>query len=619
MIYRPEIDGLRAIAVLSVVLCHAGISTFAGGFAGVDVFFVISGFLITQILAQDLDQGQFSLLRFYERRARRILPALVVMVLATVLPALYWMLPFQRDEYGQSVIGVGLFLSNVAFLLQSGYFATDAGLKPLLHTWSLAVEEQFYLIYPLMLWALWRVGARLRLMGLGAMIVASLAAAEFGARHWPDANFYLIPFRAWELLIGAVAALAVLSVKPRENDGFALTGLALILLPMLVFDESVPFPSLWTLVPVAGTALVLVFGGAGTRAARLLSVRPVVAVGLISYSVYLWHQPLLAFGRLAVQDELPLWASVALAALSLPIGWASWAYVEQPFRGGRAILTRRTVLTASVVALMAVTVLGAVVPSLPGLRKLPDGVLSAAALEALRDERMDVVGEGRCHLRKSSELDDFLAQWNCLGTAADGRAATVAIYGDSHAADTAGAVRLAGGNVLQLTGASCPLVGEGGKKDYCQALIDKVLTETQSRGIRTIVLVNYFPQRGITAASLQAIAEFWTTRFDRVYLISPTPDYPRLSEKLLYLAPADLRQLRPSLKRDDAFRAALDGVDLKGMVLLDGPAIFCRDRPDCAPFVDGTLMIDEHHLSAAGMALYGRNLLSDAAGPFAQP
>lgn len=314
--YRKEVDGLRALAVLPVILFHAKLEIFSGGFVGVDVFFVISGYLITSILLQDLRSDTFSLLSFYERRARRILPALLVVMLAC-LPFAWWlMLPSQMKNFAQSIVSTLFFSSNILFWLESGYFASDADEKPLLHTWSLAVEEQFYIIFPLLLLFLW----------------VSLAFSEWGWRHDTNANFYLTPFRVWELLAGALVALWLHDFDVPENHTLSLTGLVAILLAIVAFDDSTPFPSVYALIPVVGTVLVLLYTSPNVWVGRLLTKTPIVGVGLMSYSAYLWHQPLFAFARVQSTNEPSATDMLGLSLLSLILAYITWRWIEQPFR-----------------------------------------------------------------------------------------------------------------------------------------------------------------------------------------------------------------------------------------------------------------------------------------------
>lgn len=349
MQYRREIDGLRAVAVLPVILFHAGFSVFSGGYVGVDVFFVISGYLITSILIAELEQGNFSIARFYERRARRILPALFVVMFACLPFAYMWMLPSQLKDFAQSLVAVVFFASNVLFWREDGYFAAAAELKPLLHTWSLAVEEQYYLLFPIFLLVLWRFGRQRVFWSVVAVAVLSLLLAEWGWRNKPSANFYLAPTRAWELLAGSICAFMTVGRAQRSSNVLSAFGLALVVFAIFAYNDSTPFPSVYTLVPVVGTALVILFAAQDTWVARLLSLRGFVGIGLISYSAYLWHQPLFSFARLRSVTEPSHVLMAVLAAASLLLAWATWYWVEQAFRkrANPLLATRRIVFAAS--------------------------------------------------------------------------------------------------------------------------------------------------------------------------------------------------------------------------------------------------------------------------------
>ncbi|WP_300512961.1 acyltransferase family protein [Aliiroseovarius sp.] len=369
MHYRREIDGLRTVAVLPVILFHGGFTVFSGGYVGVDVFFVISGFLITTILLGDLERGEFSLLRFYERRARRILPALFTVMVASVPFAWALMMPVELRGFGQSLAAVSLFISNVLFWQESGYFDTSAEEKPLLHTWSLAVEEQYYLLFPVLLFFLWRTGRNPTVTVLCVLSLISLSAAEWGVRHAPTANFYLIPFRAWELFAGSICALLARDgAALKENGLLGGLGLGLIAASVLLFDSATPFPSLYALVPVIGTVLVILYATPSTLPGRLLATRPMVGIGLISYSAYLWHQPMFAYARLALRETPPMALMSGLALASLALAWLSWRYIEAPFRRrGHPWLPRRwTLFTASITGMVLWTAAGAVTHEMNG-------------------------------------------------------------------------------------------------------------------------------------------------------------------------------------------------------------------------------------------------------------
>lgn len=346
MEYRREVDGLRALAVLPVILFHAGFDIFSGGFSGVDVFFVISGYLITAIILSEIEGGSFSILNFYERRARRIIPALFLVMLICLPPAWIWLLPGDMRDFSKSLMAVSAFSSNLLFWKESGYFEAAAEIKPLLHTWSLAVEEQYYLVFPLFLLAIWRFGRRWVLGILALLGLMSLSLAQWGSTAKPVMTFYLLPTRGWELLIGVFVALHLAGkgrVEPprlvREVGGFV--GLGLLIYAIVAFDDLTPFPSLYALVPTVGTALILLYATSGTMVGRLLGVRLLVGIGLVSYSAYLWHQPLFAFARHRSIVEPSQSLFLLLAALSLVLAYFTWKYVERPFRDRDAFDRRK--------------------------------------------------------------------------------------------------------------------------------------------------------------------------------------------------------------------------------------------------------------------------------------
>ena len=366
MRYRPEIDGLRAIAVAAVILFHAGFALFSGGFVGVDVFFVISGFLITSIIVEELKTGRFSVLRFYERRARRILPALF-MVMAACIPFAYRLLsPDDLKDFAQSLAAICLFASNVLFWGESGYFDTQAELKPLLHTWSLAVEEQFYVVFPLLLLAAWRLGRVVLLSLIGAIAVVSLFISVDEVRNFPSAAFYLLPSRAWQLLVGALASFVADRWQAADvrqpavrlaGEAVGWGGVVMIVLALFLFDERTPFPGLNAALPTIGTALVLLCASDRTSVGRMLAWRPLVGLGLISYSAYLWHQPLFAFTKHALLADLPTDLAIVLCAATIVLACLSWRYIEQPFRD-RSLISRGAVFALSAVGMAAFVGLG---------------------------------------------------------------------------------------------------------------------------------------------------------------------------------------------------------------------------------------------------------------------
>mgnify|MGYP001200741299 CR=1 FL=1 len=361
MKYRAEIDGLRALAVLPVILFHAGFEWFSGGFVGVDVFFVISGYLITTIIISEMAEGKFSIVNFYERRARRILPALFFVMAACLPFAWLWLTPTGLKDFGQSLVAVSTFSSNILFWLESGYFDNAAELKPLLHTWSLAVEEQYYILFPIFLMLTWRLGIKWILILLSIVFLVSLGVAQWGAYNAPSASFFLLPTRGWELLVGVFAAFYLkynTHLKSHTvNQMLSLLGFGMIAYSILAFNKTTPFPSLYALIPTIGTGLLILCAVPKTFVHRLLSLKYIVGIGLISYSAYLWHQPLLAFARYKVVGDVSELHLIILCIISFLMAWFSWRFIEAPLRN-KKVFNRNAILTYSLLGIIGFSSFG---------------------------------------------------------------------------------------------------------------------------------------------------------------------------------------------------------------------------------------------------------------------
>jgi len=335
MSYRPEIDGLRAIAIIPVILFHAGFEWFSGGYVGVDVFFVISGYLIASIIIREKEAGTFSFIHFYERRARRILPALLFILLLCIPCAWFLLLPQELVDFGKSLVASSLFSSNILFWLESDYFGAETEFIPLIHTWSLAIEEQFYLFFPVLMTSCWALGKRRLVLILASIAIVSFSFSEWGWRHFPEANFYLLMSRIWELMIGVLVAFYLFQNKQAKgffSEFASIFGLSLILFSVLFLNKTHPFPSVYALLPIIGTALVILFTHSKTLVYRLLSTKALILIGLISYSAYLWHQPLFVFTRLHLIDKPSPLLMGCLSLFSLFLAYLSWRFIETPFR-----------------------------------------------------------------------------------------------------------------------------------------------------------------------------------------------------------------------------------------------------------------------------------------------
>lgn len=443
--YRPDIDLLRAIAVAAVVLYHAGLTALPGGFAGVDVFFVISGYLISKHLVEEAERtGRVDIAGFYQRRVRRIAPALICTCFVTTAVATVLLFPVALQDYGASLLATVVFVSNIVFWRSAGYFAAQDETVPLLHTWSLAVEEQFYIFIPVAIALLARRGLRpVVLAGFAVSLGLSIGLTD----RYPGAAFYLLPTRAWELLLGTIIALRLPPIERAAaavpGNVLAAAGLAAIGASMVVLDEAMPFPGSAALLPCLGAALVIIAGRDGVpRLSAALAVRPALHLGMVSYSLYLWHWPVIVFWTYAGMG--PAWAA---AVLSYVLAVASWRYVETPWRSGAVSVPRLLLASAAGAALLVA--LGAallVSGGFPG--RFSERVV---AFDAATRER--AASPSRCDPRE-------------CGLGIPGRPSVILI-GDSHAFSLAPAIDaaltkagIAGG--LSHQNACPPFYGSGG-------------------------------------------------------------------------------------------------------------------------------------------------------------
>ena len=351
MHYRNEIDGLRAIAVIPVMLFHANIPYMSGGYVGVDIFFVISGYLITGIIINETENKSFSLLNFYERRARRILPALIFVVLLSIFASFFLMFPFQIFDFANSIIYVLTFISNFYFWQNTGGYFSGILVEqmPLLHTWSLAVEEQFYLIFPIFFLIFFRLGYKKLLICVLIVLLLSLFVAQYASFYHPRPNFFLIVTRAWEIMVGSICAILLINYKDniKKSNFISFFGFLIIIISIFFYNRSTPFPSIYTLLPTLGTALIIIFSNQLTLIGKILSFKPIVFLGLISYGAYLWHQPILAFSRIYIDGEINKIFSTSICIISFLFAFFSWKYIEKPFRNKKSINTKNFLLALS--------------------------------------------------------------------------------------------------------------------------------------------------------------------------------------------------------------------------------------------------------------------------------
>jgi peptidoglycan/LPS O-acetylase OafA/YrhL len=638
MRYRREIDGLRAVALLPVVLYHAGFGAFSGGYIGVDVFFVISGYLITNLIIADLEKGSYSITAFYERRARRILPALFFVMLCCIPFAYAWMLPSQLADFGQSVAAVTTFVSNILFWRRTNYFAPDSDLNPMLHTWSLAVEEQFYILFPILLMLLWRFGRRALVFIVFALSLLSLGLAQWASSHATTVNFYiatgnfyLLPTRGWELGAGSLCAFALRGRVQPSNTILSGLGLVLIAVSVFSYDDSIPFPSLYTLLPVGGASLVILYAGSPTWTARLLSTRVLVGIGLISYSAYLWHQPLFAFARIRI--EHPSQAMLAgLTVGTFVLAWFSWRFIEQPFRGRSKLVPSRTAIfglsAAAGCVFLAVGLAAHFMQGLPG-RIAPSG-RSFAELGV--DQR----------LRVNDGLDPACVELTNSLRCRNGDRPKVVLWGDSYAMALAPA--LAAGGIdqpfVQFTKPACAPVADIAYIDAqhpaewsqgCIDFNDKVLNWIREEGDIDYVIMSsalgiydHITYRrdgtiiGKDNIPLLKKEMLKTARMIRAagatpIFISPPPrtgyDLSRCGVGLLVFSDHEDCSFRVGDESEESLGilSFLRGIE-KDIGYVDLPSLLCRGGV-CQTMIDGRFIFrDSGHLSHEGSELIGAKL-----------
>jgi len=605
MKYRGDIDGLRAIAVLGVMAFHLGVARIPGGFVGVDVFFVVSGYLITGLLAADLENSSFSLARFYERRIRRIAPVLVVVLAATTTAAAAVLYPAPFRDYGDSLLAATLSASNFYFWLNSNYFAPSAAELPLLHTWSLAVEEQFYLVFPLMLAALHKLPRRGMLLVLAALAAASFAASAIQARTDSAAAFYLPHSRAWELGLGALLALkAAPRLKaPRLASPLGLLGLALIAASMLKLNAATPFPGAAALAPCLGAALVIYAGECGGLIARLLSWRPLAFVGLISYSLYLWHWPLIALTRIATgAEDLTHVQQAAIAGLSLVLATLSWRYVEQPFRRTHmlrpALFRRAGVAAAGLAAGAAAVIVTGGAPQ----RYSQEVVRLASFLEYPVQDSLRV---GTCFIDSHYSAADF-DEDRCLSVH-PGRS-QILLMGDSHAAHLWQALSQEARDVdvLQATASGCAptVLQRPHSAQRCAQIMQHMFDAFLPQHSNALLMLSAEWTRD-DAPRLARTFEWARGQGIQVVLLGPSAEYDRPLPILLAdarrLGDPDLpnRHVRVETARIDrqlASLAAAYGVRYISLHGLMCPQDRCRSlAPGGAP-----MQFDEDHFTPQG-------------------
>lgn len=603
--YRRDIDGLRALAILPVLLYHVHVPGLGGGYVGVDVFFVISGYLITGIIAREIDAGRFSLKRFYERRARRILPALFAVVAAVLVLSAWLYLPGDFAGVPPSALMALGFLANVWFFSNTGYFAGGAETMPLLHTWSLGVEEQFYIGFPLLLWLIARYLPQRRVLVVAGLAALSFAWALLKSHDTDGFAFYMLPPRAWELFAGALLALGAVPEVRRGwlRQGLALAGAAMVLGAVLLYDKQTVFPGLTALPPVLGTVL-LIHCAPGTLVGRVLSLRGPVAVGLISYSLYLWHWPVIVFAEYARGQPLAGLGQALAVAVSLVLAWLSWRFIERPFRD-TARFDQRRIFVWSGAAMAALGIAAAALLPLGGWpSRFPPEVARLAAAKADFSPARDAC--------LSEEIGGERPDCT-LGAKAN---PTALVWGDSHGVELAWVLgevyAKRGEGVIQRTRGSCPpVLGYAVANDPgCARFNAATIAEIEASPVTRVYLAAFWAN-GVIGADPATVTRLDATiaRLRRagkaVTLIGPVPPQPFDVPRALAMAAAQGRTVAGSTAADYARGAGwlqqhYPRWQAQGVTVLDPARVLVAGGRTRIEAGGVPLYFDSHHLSLAG-------------------
>ncbi|WP_110631957.1 acyltransferase family protein [Pseudomonas sp. CC120222-01a] len=543
--YRPDIDGLRAVAVLSVVFFHAFPSWMQGGFVGVDVFFVISGFLISSIIFGSLERGSFGFLDFYSRRVNRIFPALLLVLSAAWAFGWFSLMVDEYSQLGKHIAGGSAFISNFVLLGESGYFDNSAETKPLLHLWSLGIEEQFYLIWPLVVWAAWRS----RLSPLVLILIAggvSFALNIIGVGSDKVSTFYSPQTRFWELLVGSLLALVMMNpakslrlhrdeVRPLLQNFLSLLGMMLIVTAIALTTKDDQFPGWWAILPTVGAALIIAAGPFSWINKTLLSSRIMVWFGLISFPLYLWHWPLLSFTRMMDSATPSTPVRIAAVIASVILAWLTYRFVEKPIRSK---LNPRASVGFLSIALAGVGITGFATFKSDGLpSRFP------AEIQAIADFKYDFTTDARypeCWLSMTDPYDGFAPK--CLSGNRQGEG--ILVWGDSHAARLyPGIVADIGASesILQATRSACPPILNFGDS-LCQQSNQYILDKLGSIKPRTVVLfgawgryrANWAAGSEDQAKLTRTIKAISSAGVSRIIVLGPAPEWLDVLSKLVY-------------------------------------------------------------------------------------
>lgn len=565
-VYRPDIDGLRAVAILSVVIFHAFPFRLPGGFVGVDVFFVISGFLISTIIFRSLQRGDFSFAEFYAHRIKRIFPALIVVLTACYAFGWFTLLPNEFKQLGKHMAAGAGFVQNIVLWQEVGYFDTASELKPLLHLWSLAIEEQFYLIFPVLIFAVWRIGLNVLTVVL-LLVLISFGLNITGVTTNPTETFFMLQTRAWELLAGSILAYLqffkrakfsawmqrwmfhpVLFRHPNEsaqrgevlNNTLSVVGLLLLVAAMLFISKGKPFPGWWALLPVSGAFLLILAGPEAWGNRVILANKLMVFVGLISYPLYLWHWPILSFARILEGENTSREIRMGAVVLSFVLAWLTYRLIEMPIRLGRKSWVKTTVLS---IVLVVVGYIGYNAFQRDGLAfRIPKDVRHIANFKY--EFGVDARAGGKCWLAADVAPEGFASE--CIETPRSAESHSILVWGDSHAARLYPGLRATLNEsfaISQFTRDGCPpILGFG--YEVCQKSNEHTISKIQKLVPTTVVMFavwsnyqkDWLTESVARQGLLDSIRKLKTLGVKNIVVLGPAPKWNDALPKLVYNA-----------------------------------------------------------------------------------
>lgn len=617
MIYKPEIDGLRSVAVLSVLVFHLGCPYITGGFTGVDIFFVISGYLITDIINRGMQENNFNIVNFYRRRALRILPPLIVVILASTIVASLVFLPEEIKDYGKSVLWTALFSSNIFFFKEIDYFNPEAKFNPLLHTWSLAVEEQFYIVVPILFYICYRFfRPHVKLIFIASVLLSFILSVVLVFIS-QKATFYLLPTRYWEMGLGSIIALYGLHQRfqGKAADAVSVVGILFLLASLFVLTESVPFPGPAAILPTVGACCIIIAGRNGI-AGRWLSRPAPVFIGKISYSLYLWHWPLIVFYRLLYAPEITLLPGLLIALLSLLLAFASYHLVETPLRRMPTRIGNFQVLCSAAVSLVALIAVGVLLQKFSSrINDYPPEVMRLAAFneydktqEAKRQYRRD-----QCFITSGTPGGANAFKPDICLPATQGEKPRYLLIGDSQAAHLWGALQRARADIdlMQATASGCKPTIETDGERRCVNLMTSVLSDFITPQTVDAVVFSARWQKDDLPALQKTVETLRARGINKIIVLGPTVEYsqsvPLILARIAWGSAAKLSDYKIDQRSelDDTMRTFADKNKVEYISLYKAvcPGNNCIDSVDGVP-----VQSDYGHFTDVGSRLVAERI-----------